>query len=757
MRKQVFAGSLVLASALAWGQPKPGAGHTVSGPASSISGFDETSSHQQFQLEAAYDSYLSAANIDSGIRILSAHPHHVGSPGNKAVVDYIYNKFKSWGYDVQVETFYVPFPTPKERLLEMTGPVNYKASLVEPALKEDATSGQTREQLPTYNCWSPDGDVTGELVFVNYGIPEDYERLARMGISVKGKIVIAKYGRSWRGIKPKVAQEHGAIGCLIYSDPKDDGYYQGEVYPKGAFKSEYGVQRGSVMDMPIYPGDPLTPGIGATKDARRIALSEAPTLLKIPVLPISYHDAEPLLRALDGPVAPEDWRGALPMTYHVGPGRTPVHLKLAFNWDTKTINDVIAKMPGSEYPDEWVIRGNHHDGWVNGAADPISGQSALLEEARAVSELRKTGWKPKRTIVYCAWDGEEPGLLGSTEWVEEHAEELQKKAVVYINSDENGRGFLEAGGSHALEPFMNEVARDVTDPETNVSIAERRHSRELVNAEENGKLRKDLFQKKTFSLGALGSGSDFSPFLQHLGIPCFNLGFGGESSGGEYHSIYDSYDDFRRFKDPTFQYGVVLAKTAGRTTLRMADAILLPFDFRAFYKTVSGYASDLMTSLDQMRETTALSNQVLRENHYSYAKDPTVKQLPPSTKTEVPFLDFSSLQNALGRLEAATNRLSDSLIRSRPTGSRADVINQALYKAEQQLLSDKGLPRRPWYRHAIYAPGFYTGYGVKTLPGIREAIEQRNWKEAQEQIGIDAAVLSKFADYLNSIALQGPI
>ncbi|HXO73578.1 MAG TPA: PA domain-containing protein, partial [Puia sp.] len=347
--------------------------------------------------ESTYDSYLSAANIDSGIRIMSAHPHHVGSPGNKAVVDYIYNKFKSWGYDVKVETFYVPFPTPKERLLEMTGPVTYKASLAEPGLKEDATSGQTREQLPTYNCWSPDGDVTGELVFVNYGIPEDYERLERMGISVKGKIVIAKYGRSWRGIKPKVAQEHGAIGCLIYSDPKDDGYYQGEVYPKGAFKSEYGVQRGSVMDMPIYPGDPLTPGIGATKDAKRIGLSEAPTLLKIPVLPISYHDAEPLLRALDGPVAPEDWRGALPMTYHVGPGKTRVHLKLAFNWDMKTINDVIARMPGSEYPDEWVIRGNHHDGWVNGAADPISGQSALLEEARAVSELRKTGWKPKRT------------------------------------------------------------------------------------------------------------------------------------------------------------------------------------------------------------------------------------------------------------------------------------------------------------------------------------------------------------------------
>ncbi|MBS1604877.1 MAG: M28 family peptidase [Bacteroidetes bacterium] len=740
MRKQLLTSSLVLSFSLTWAQPKP------------LAGFDDASSRTQQQLESAYDGYLQAANIDSGIRIMSAHPHHVGSPGDKAVVDYIYNKLKGWGYDVQTETFYVPFPTPKERLLEMTSPTLWKAGLAEPALKEDATSGQTREQLPTYNCWSPDGDVTGQLVYVNYGIPEDYDRLERMGISVKGKIVIAKYGHSWRGIKPKVAQEHGAIGCLIYSDPRDDGYFQGDVYPKGAFKNEYGVQRGSIMDMPIYPGDPLTPGIGATKDAKRLQRAEALTLLKIPVLPISYHDAEPLLRALDGPVAPEEWRGAMPMTYHIGPGKTQVHLKLAFSWDTKPVTDVIARMPGSEFPDEWVIRGNHHDAWVNGAADPISGQSALLEEARAVSELRKTGWRPKRTIVYCAWDGEEPGLIGSTEWVEEHAEELQKKAVVYINSDENGRGFLEAGGSHALEPMMNEVARDVTDPEARISIADRRHSRELVNAADNNRLARALFQKKGFSLSALGSGSDYSPFLQHLGIPSFNLGFGGESSGGEYHSIYDSYDDFRRFKDPTFQYGVTLARTAGRVTLRMADAPVLPFDFRALYRTVNGYAGELISLVDQMREATALSNQVLMENHYAYAADPTVQLAPPAARSEVPYLNFSSLQNALTRLEKVTNRLSDSLSRAHLTGVRADLVNQSLYRAEQQLLSDNGLPRRPWYRHAIYAPGFYTGYGVKTLPGIREAIEQRSWKEAQEQIEVDAAVLQKFAGYLEAIS-----
>jgi N-acetylated-alpha-linked acidic dipeptidase len=718
-----------------------------------LSGFSESAVRQQLDLESTFDGYLRVANIDSGIRIMSAHPHHVGSPWDKANAEYLYNKFKSWGYDVQIETFYVPFPTPKERLLEMTGPVTFKATLAEKPLKEDATSGQTSEQLPTYNCWSPDGDVTGELVFVNYGIPEDYDYLERLGISVKGKIVIAKYGRSWRGIKPKVAQEHGAIGCLIYSDPKDDGYYDGDVYPKGAFKNEYGVQRGSVMDMPIYPGDPLTPGVGATKDAKRLSLSEAPTLLKIPVQPISYHDAEPLLRALDGPVAPPDWRGALPITYHIGPGKAMVHLKLAFNWDMKELHDVIAKLPGSEFPDEWVIRGNHYDGWVNGAADPLSGQSAMEEEARAISELVKTGWKPKRTIVYCAWDGEEPGLMGSTEWVEEHAAELQQKAVVYINSDGNGRGFLGVEGSHALEPFMNEVARDVTDPETHLSVAERMHERELVSAAGNGRLKKDLFQKKSFTIGALGSGSDYSPFLQHLGIPSFNLGFGGEDPGGEYHSIYDSYDDYRRFKDPSFQYGVALAETAGRTTLRMADATLLPFDFRALYKTINGYAGELMTELDQLRETTELTNQLIKEHVFGNATDTALHLMPPAVKDEVPYLNFSSLQNALNELEKVTNRLADTLAKSHPTGVRADGVNQALYKAEQQLLSDKGLPRRSWYRHTIYAPGYYTGYGVKTLPGIREAIEQRNWKEAQEQIEIDAAVLNKFSSYLGSIAL----
>ena len=738
MRIFLLTGIALLTAAAGWSQNR------------TLSGFSDSGAKKEFNAEEKFDSYLKAENVDQLIREMAARPHHVGSPGGKVVADYIFNKFKSWGYDVQVETFYVLFPTPKTRLLEMTGPVNFKASLQEPALKEDATSGQTSEQLPTYNCWSADGDVTGELVFVNYGLPEDYELLDRMGIDVKGKIVIAKYGRSWRGIKPKVAQEHGAIGCIIYSDPKEDGYYQGDVYPKGAYKNEYGVQRGSVMDMPIYPGDPLTPDIGATKDAKRLDRKDAANLLKIPVLPISYHDAEPLLRALEGPVAPDDWRGALPFTYHIGPGKSIVHLKLAFNWDIKPVNDIIAKLPGSQLPDEWVIRGNHHDAWVNGAGDPLSGQAAMLEEARAVSELVKTGWKPKRTLVFCAWDGEEPGLLGSTEWVEYHGPELQQKTVAYINSDGNGRGFLGVGGSHALEPFMNEVVRDVVDPETGVSILERRRSVDLANAK-TARNKKELLGKKTISIGALGSGSDFSPFLQHAGIPSFNLGFGGEDPGGEYHSIYDSYDDYRRFKDPNFAYGVVLAKTAGRTALRLADAEALPFDFKSLYKTINGYATELIGYTDQLRETTVVENQLIREKNYAYAADPKEKIGAPLPKDEVPFLNFSNLQNALTAFEKSANLLSETLAKAKFSPAKQDEINQALYKAEQKLLTENGLPRREWYRHAIYAPGFYTGYGVKTLPGIREAIEQRNWKEAQEQIEIAASVLKNFSDYLSGI------
>ncbi len=700
--------------------------------------------------EKKFDESLKTSNVDRLIRDMSARPHNIGSPGSKAVADYIQQYFASLGYDSKIEVLYTLFPTPKERLLEMTGPLKFKALLAEPALKEDATSGQ-KDQLPSYNCWSPDGDVTAELVFVNYGLPDDYDKLKEMGIDVKGKIVIAKYGRSWRGIKPKVAQEKGAIGCIIYSDPADDGYAQGDVYPLGAYKNEFGVQRGSVLDMPIYPGDPLTPGYGHTKDAKLLDRSEAVTLLKIPVLPISYHDAEPLLKALGGPVAPAGWRGALPITYHVGPGKTMVHLKLAFNWEIKPLYNVVATLKGTEYPDQWVIRGNHHDAWVNGADDPISGMAASMEEARGIMELVKQGWKPKRTIMYCAWDGEEPGLLGSTEWAEYHAKDLQQHAVVYINSDGNSRGFFGAAGSHALENFVSDIAKDVTDPQTKISILERSRAQQLVNAAGTS-AKKSLLSKKSYNLGALGSGSDYSPFFQHLGVPSLNLGFGGEGEGGDYHSIYDSYDHYKRFKDPKFEYGVALAEVAGRATMRMSNAEVLPFDFRSLQKTVSGYLTDLISQMDQLRESTNIENQLIKENRYVQAADPLKTYIPPVVKEEVPFLDFSPVQNALADLDKSSTKLYEQMNKAGLSVEKKNQLNEQLYQAEQQLLLTNGLPRRPWYKHSIYAPGFYTGYGVKTLPGIREAIEQRNWKEAQQQVLMAAQAIQTFSTYLNNTA-----
>ncbi|MFD2144815.1 M28 family peptidase [Mucilaginibacter antarcticus] len=597
-----------------------------------LMGFTPANSAKQLQTEQQFDQSINPARIGETLKELAAVPHHIGSAGGKAVADKILARLKSYGFDAKLQPYKVLFPTPKTRLLEMTGPTKYTAILKEKAVPGDEYSGQAG-QLPTYNAWSADGDVTGQLVFVNYGLPEDYETLADMGIDVKGKIVIAKYGKSWRGIKPKVAYEHGAIGCIIYSDPKDDGYVAGDVYPKGAYKNETGVQRGSVMDMVLYPGDPLTPGVGSTEKAVRLDRKDATTILKIPVLPISYQDAKPLLEALEGPVAPAEWRGGLPITYHIGPGTATVHLKLEFNWDLVTAYNVIGVLKGSTYPDQWVLRGNHHDGWVNGADDPLSGQTALLDEAKAIGDLLKTGWKPKRTIVYCAWDGEEPGLLGSTEYAEDHEKELQQKGVVYINTDDSSRGFLSAGGSHALENFMGEIAESVIDPETNVTVAERKKANDLVNAS-SVKAKKEVMDRKLDKLSALGSGSDFSSFLQHLGVPALNLGYGGEAGGGDYHSINDSYAHYVRFKDPGFIYGALLAKTTGHIVLRMANADVLPFDFRSLYTTLNGYSKELIDLTSNLRETTAMQNQLVKSNAFKLAADPTKNWLhqPPSRK-----------------------------------------------------------------------------------------------------------------------------
>jgi N-acetylated-alpha-linked acidic dipeptidase len=571
---------------------------------------------------------------------------------------------------------------------------------------------------------------------VNYGIPEDYEQLARLGVSANGAIVIAKYGHSWRGIKPKVAAEHGAVGCLIYSDPNEDGFKQGETFPGGAWRPRDGVERGSVADDPIYPGDPLTPGVGATKEAKRLEVKDVPVITKIPVLPISYGDAEPLLAAVSGQIAPRSWRGGLGITYHVGPGPAKIHLKVKSNWDLKTIYDVIGKIPGSSSADQWVVRGNHHDAWVNGAEDPISGLIAEMEEARAMGELVKQGWKPRRTIIFCAWDAEEPGLIGSTEFAEQHAEELKQHAVVYINSDTNGRGYFGAEGSHTLERFINDVARDVQDPETKLSVWKRAQLRQI----------------------ALGSGSDYGAFLQHDGVAALNLGFYGEDGGGIYHSIYDDFYWYTHFSDTEFVYGRALAQTAGTAIMRMADADLLPFEFGNFSDTMQSYVKELKTLAQKSRDEIVERNRQLDEGVFAATADPRVKSAAPEREAVPPFLNFAPLDNAIDALARASAEYRKSLDKAVANGGAAlakaslSDVNEALRESEQKLTLEQGLPGRPWFKHFVDAPGQYTGYEAKTLPAVREAIEQKQWKDVDSQIVVTARVLDSEAAHILSVA-----
>jgi N-acetylated-alpha-linked acidic dipeptidase len=713
----------------------------------SLLGFKQT--QDQLALESKFDSYLRADNLRTWMEHLSAHPNHTSSPYDKQNAEYIAGLFKSWGYETQIEQFKVLFPTPKTRMVELLGPEKYTAGLTEPAVPEDRTSGQQSEQLPTYNAYSTDGDVTAELVYVNYGVPKDYDELKLRGIDVKGKIVIARYGASWRGVKPKVAAEHGAIGCIIYSDPSGDGYYQGDVYPKGGWRNENSVQRGSVMDFTEHDGDPLTPFIAATDNAKRIPREQSNSITKIPVLPISYKDALPLLRNLAGPVAPAAWRGDLAIPYHIGPGPAKVHLKLEFNWDLVPIYDVIARMPGSKYPDQWIVRGNHHDGWVNGATDPISGTVAMMEEARAIAELAKTGWKPKRTLIFCSWDAEEQGLLGSTEWVEAHREELQKKAIVYINSDTNSRGFFSVGGSQTLEKFMNQVVRDVEDPEKKISVQERARAQAIIEGSPED--RKEAHDREDLRMSALGSGSDYTPFLQFAGIASLNIGYGGEEEYGQYHSIYDSFDHYMKFMDPSFIYGVALAKTAGRIMIRLANADLLPFEFTGFSDNISKYVKGLQDLSDKMREDNLERSRRLRDRTYEAYFDPTKTFVTPEAEEPVPHLNFAPLENAATRLDKSAQDYKRAYQDAADgiQDQNAQRLNEILMLSERALTRKEGLPGRPWFMHQIYAPGIYTGYEPKPLPSISEAIEQKKWKVAEEQIVVVADTLNKFSDEID--------
>ncbi len=691
-----------------------------------------------------------AAAIGQYMQRLSARPHHVGAPYGKDNAEWMLARFTEWGWDATIERYDVLFPTPKERLLEMTAPTRFKAALEEPAVAVDPTSGQKSEQLATYNAYSVDGDVTAPLVYVNYGRPEDYDELEAAGVSVKGAIVIARYGGSFRGTKPKIAAEHGAVGCIIYSDPRDDGYFADAVFPDGPMRSKDGVQRGSVLDLPQYSGDPLTPGTASVAGAKRLDLKDAQTLTTIPTLPISYGDAQPLLAAMRGPVAPVSWRGALPITYRLGPGPTQVHLKVSFNWDLKPMYNVVARLKGSTFPDEWIVRGNHHDAWVNGASDPVSGMAPLLEEARALGALVKQGWSPKRTLVYAAWDGEEPGLLGSTEWVEQHEAELRDKAVVYINSDGNSRGFLQASGSHALEHLVNEVAKSVEDPETKGTVWKRWQSNVVASA--SGERRAEARSRADLRIGALGSGSDYTPFLQHHGTASLNLSFGGFDDDGIYHSIYDDFYHFTKFHDPGFLYGRALAQFSGTLAIRLADADLLPFEFSNLAETTQGYLRDVQNLLRQRQDEVRERNRQINDGVFAAVNDPKAPRPIPAVEEVPPALNFAPLENAASALTRAADRYKAAAAKAGTDAALLRTVNAWLIQSERQFIDEGGLPRRPWYRHMLYAPGFYTGYGVKTMPGVREGIEQKRYAEAEKEAVRIAAAIDRLTGLLNDAA-----
>ncbi len=753
MKIHWLSGFLLIVLPFVSAQPEPLAANP---PPAVLLGYSSQNAALQNQWEGKFRDGISAANIRESMRRLSARPHHVGSPYDKDNAEWILSKFREWGFDAKIETFNVLFPTPKVRVLEMLQPAHFRARLQEPAMASDPTTGQTAEQLATYNAYSADGDVTAPLVYVNYGNRDDYEKLERLGISVKGAIVIARYGQGWRGVKPKVAAEHGAIGCIIYSDPKGDGYFAGDAYPAGGWRSSEGVQRGSVMDTD-YPGDPLTPGVGATANAKRLALKDAKTITTIPVLPISYADALPLLSALQGPVAPEDWRGALAITYHIGPGPALVHLHISSNWDIKPVYDVIATLHGSTDEGQWVIRGNHHDAWVNGADDPIAGLAPMLEEARVMGELHRQGWTPKRTIIYCAWDGEEPGLLGSVEWVETHLDELQKHAVVYINSDTNERGFMLPGGTQDLQNFISGVARDVQDPETHLSVYERSHLYSIAKAKD-AEERSDLRKRNDLVVTALGDGSDYTAFQDFAGISTLSVEFGDEDDGDQYHSIYDDFHWYTEFVDKDFAYGRALSQTAGTAIMRLADADLIPVDFSPQADAIEKYESDLEKLLKDKQDEFTERNLELKEGVFKATNDPRRPLLPPHAETVPPFINLAPMKNAIFLLKKSAGRYSLALSTYNTKGSAAlsaqslASINADLLRVPRSFLNQNGLPGRPWFKNQIYAPGAYTGYGAKPVAAVREYMDEKKWTEAEGQVPQVAQVIENVAAAIDRAA-----
>src|SRR5262245_8789400 len=686
-----------------------------SGPAR-LRGFSEAASAAALAREREFQAMPDAKVAEADFDVMTAEPHHTGSPYEIKLADYVADKFKSFGLEVSRDEYGVLLPWPGERRLDIVGPENLKLQVEEEKIRGDQWADKPGI-LPAYNAYSPSGDVTGDIVYVNFGVPGDYETLAKLGIDVKGKIVLARYGGSWRGIKPKVAAEHGAIACLIYSDPHEDGYFQGDVYPDGPFRGWGMIQRGSVMDMPRYPGDPSTPGRPSKPGVERIPLDQIKTLSPIPVQPLSYRDGVELLKRLGGPVAPEAWRGALPITYHIGPGPAKIHMRVRMDYAQRRLINVIGRITGREAPDEWIIVGSHRDAWTFGASDSVSGHVSMMSAARALGEMVKSGWKPRRSVLFVSWDGEEQGLLGSTEWVEDLQSELREKTAVYINRDAGAGGLnFAASAVHSLAPFVYDLARALRPERATKTLFDAWLDRARDDPPPAGGP-----MLKVPPVGALGSGSDYTAFLDHVGIASLDFALNGRGGDGTYHSTYDHPGWFKKFIDPQFTHSVLAAQVTGVAVLRLADAEVLPFDYEAYGRQVLDYVRDI-----ERQAVTASSLGAAR-------------------------VDFAGLKRAASafmRAGADLRARGEALAAGTPSRAALADMNRRLMMAERDLIEPAGLPDRPWYRHVIYAPGLYTGYGVKTIPGVREAVDAGNYARAAEQAVIVIRALQRATDRL---------
>jgi N-acetylated-alpha-linked acidic dipeptidase len=699
---------------------------------SPIRGFSATSSAAEIARERELKAMPSAKAAEADFDVMTAEPHHTGSPYEIKLADYVGDQFKQIGIESTKYEYSVLLPWPKQRRIDIVAPDQVRLDVEEEKIRGDQWADKPGI-LPAYNAYSPSGDVTGEIVYVNFGIPADYETLDTLGISVKGKIVLARYGGSWRGIKPKVAAEHGAIACIIYSDPHEDGYFQGDVYPDGPFRGWGMIQRGSVMDMPRYPGDPSTPGRPSKAGVERIPMDKIETFAPIPVQPMSYRDGVELLKRLKGPVAPEAWRGALPVTYRIGPGPARVHMSLQMDYAQRRLINVVGKVTGAVAPDEWIIVGSHRDAWTFGASDSVSGHVSMMAVARAMSEMMKKGWKPRRSVLFISWDGEEQGLLGSTEWVEDLTTELRAKTAVYVNRDA-GAGGLNFSGSavHSLTPFVYELAQSIQPEGATRTL----YDGWLERAREQSPARDGQPMLKVPAVGALGSGSDYTAFLDHVGIASLDFGLNGRGGDGSYHSTYDNPTWFKKYIDPQFKFSVLAAQVTGVALLRLADADVLPFDYETYGRQILEYIGEI--------------------------EHQAAKASADGAKT-VDFAGLRSAAEAFAKAGAAVRERGEALLSgtnsegvrppsdSRRGSDRSDPfaeINHRLIMAERDLIEPAGLPDRPWYRHVIYAPGLYTGYGVKTIPGVREAVDAGNYARAAEQAAIVIRALNRAAKTL---------